>query len=166
MKVVQYQSCIMGCWISAGQYLLYNSSFFCVGTFRVNNFPLQGFDSLLQHRWFSVCLRKSGPLWSFTGIATRPAASSGVPFLSAVVVYFGHHIQTKPRMGIFFFKEVIEENKAVRKKKANDLSLVFTTKPTMLWGHLSILGKYFKSISILNASCFNYTSFQLFVQWP
>lgn len=34
---------------------------------------------------------------------TRPAASNGVPFLSVVVVNFGHHIQTKPRMAFFFF---------------------------------------------------------------
>lgn len=33
---------------------------------------------------------------------THLAASNGVPFLSVVVVNFGHHIQTKPRMAKFF----------------------------------------------------------------
>lgn len=35
---------------------------------------------------------------------THPAASNGVPFLSVVVVNFGHRIQTKPRMANFFLK--------------------------------------------------------------
>lgn len=51
---------------------------------------------------------------------THPAASNSVPFLSVVVVNFGHHIQTNPRMALFFFffyfREVIKKNEAVRKK--------------------------------------------------
>jgi len=35
---------------------------------------------------------------------THPTASNSVPFFSVVVVNFGRHNQTKPRMAIFFEK--------------------------------------------------------------
>lgn len=69
-------------------------------------------------------------------------------------------------MALFFFeKEVIKEHEAVR-KKANDLVWSSLQNPQSSGDILSMLGKYFKSISISSVSHFSYTSLQLFVHWP